>query len=337
MANSLTKLKNDIKQGTLSRLYVFYGEETYLKELYTKQILNLVPDDGFEEFNKIIIDGKEASLTEVSDALESFPMMNDRKIVLINNSGIFKKATEETKSFYTNAFSKLSDDTVLIFNESEVDKRNALFKAASKCGEITEFALLSDSDLTAFVMREINSSGKKIDKDDAEYIVNICDKGLGSLHNEIAKLISCTNEKILRSDIDSLVTKSLQIQVFDLCDSLMEKNTNRVLQILRDMKTVKESPFKLLYILFSTFEKMLKSKLMAADSMTYDEISKGLGVAPFIAKKYIKGAQGFSLDELTSLVSGMAEAELLIKQGKCDEWSALENLIYIPLKKERNK
>lgn len=325
--NAVIKLKADLKAGKTERLYLFYGEEDYLKDLYTKKILSIVPDDSFSEFNKIIIDGKTADLIEISDALESFPMMSDKKVILIEDSGIFKKATEAQKDFYDKAFKNLADDTILVFSESEVDKRSALFKAASKAGLAVEFKPLSDLELVSFIIREANSSNLKIQKDCAEYMVEICEHGLLNIKNEIAKLAGYCTEEITKTDIDQIVSKSLETKVFDLCDVLMEKNADKALSMIGDLKTTKTSPFQLLYILFGSFDKMLRAKLMLENGMSYDEICSVMGLAPFIAKKYINGAKGFSKDELKNMVTAVAEIDLSIKQGAIAEWDAFQKYI----------
>lgn len=325
--NPLIKLRKDLKENTFEKLYVFFGKETYLKELYIKKLLAIIPDDGFEEFNKIIIDAKEASLEDVAEALESFPMMSDKKIVLVENSGVFKSANAEEKDFYQKVFSDLSDDTILVFSETEIDKRGTLYKSASKAGAVIEFETLSHTDLVAFVQREVINCGGKIQKDVAEYMVNICDPDLSGLKNEILKLCGNCREEIGKTDIDRLVSKSLQIRVFDLCDLMMAKKTDEVLLMIADLKTTEKSIFNLLYLLFAAFDKMLKVKLSEGEGMTYSEIVSDLGVAPFIAKKYINGAKSFSKEELIFMVSRVAETDLLIKQGRMDEWSAFEDYI----------
>lgn len=324
--NPLINLRKGLKEKKYERLYVFYGEEVYLKELYIKKLLELVPNDGFEEFNRIIIDSKEASLSEVADTLEGFPMMSDRRVILIENSGIFKSAAQEAKDFYTKAFEKLSEDTILIFSETEIDKRSVLYKAAAKKGMVVNFETLSFPDVVAFVQREVKELGGSIQKDTAEYLVNICDSGLSSVKNEILKLVSA-NKEITKTDIDRLTSKSLQIKVFDLCDFLMEGKTEEALKLTEDLKTVKESPFKLLYILFGTFDKMLKARLSEKEGIPYRDIVSELGVSPFIAKKYIKGAGAFSEEELILMVTKAAETDLAIKQGRVDEWTAFEDYI----------
>ena len=39
---------------------------------------NLVPDDGFGDFNRIFIEGKDADPDRIDDAVNSFPMMAEK-------------------------------------------------------------------------------------------------------------------------------------------------------------------------------------------------------------------------------------------------------------------
>ena len=43
------KLKNDLAAGTAGNAYIFYGEETYLREYYLKELRKKLVPAGFEE------------------------------------------------------------------------------------------------------------------------------------------------------------------------------------------------------------------------------------------------------------------------------------------------
>ena len=45
------KLKDDLKEGNLGCAYIFYGEESYLREYYLEEARKLLIPAGFEEFN----------------------------------------------------------------------------------------------------------------------------------------------------------------------------------------------------------------------------------------------------------------------------------------------
>ena len=325
--NSFTQLKKDIRDNTPKNLYLFFGEETYLRDLYTKKLIELIDDAGFEELNKIIVEDGKSELAALPEYLEGFPMMTDRRIVCIKDSGIFKKADDKTKKYFTNFFANSSDDTIVVFVEDEIDKRNALYKAILKSGAVVEFAPLSETDTIAWLVREANAKNLKISQQNAQYMLSICDNTLGTLENELNKLAGYCTDEILKTDIERLVSKSLQVKVFELCDYMTANNVDAAINLLTELKTVKESAFKILYILFGSFDKMLHAKLMSEAGLPNSDIASEIKVPPFIAGKYISSAKGFSKEQLMKMTAAAAEIDLSIKRGEADEWTALEQYV----------
>lgn len=330
--DDLLKLKKQIKENKLSPLYVLYGEEDFLRDIYVKRIIECVPDGGFPEFNHIRLSGADVPFSEYDDAWESFPMMTDKKLIHIKDSGIFSSkrntggaSTEEKKEFWSEKLARISEDTVVIFDESSVDKRSALYKAAVKAGTAVEFNYLSDADLVTWVVKQCLNAKKRMSKENAYYLVTLCDPGLGNINNELKKLLDFCDEEIYKSDIDRVVSKSMQVIVFELTDAIMTGNVNKAFSTLNGLKTVKESAFNVMYLMLSSFEKMLKAKVMEYASQ--GEIASELGVAPFVARKYIESARGFSEDSLVWMVRRVAELDLAIKEGRVDEWTALEQYV----------
>ncbi len=330
--DALIKLKQQIKDGTLAPLYLLCGEETFLREMYVGRITECVPDGGFAEFNHITLSGSDIPFSEYDDAWESFPMMTDKKLIYIKDSEIFSSkrtsggpSTEEKKEFWLEKFGRISDDTVVVFDEESVDKRSALYKAAAKAGEVVEFNYLSEADLVTWVIKQCLDAKKRIAKENAYYLVTLCDPGLGNVNNELKKLLDFCDEEIYKSDIDRVVSKSMQVIVFELTDAIMAGNTKKAIGTLSDLKTIKENAFTLLYLFLASFEKMLHAKLM--QGAPQGEIASKLGVSPYIARKYIDGAEGFSEDALVWITRRVAEIDLEIKEGRIAEWTALEQYV----------
>ena len=111
--DSFLTLKQQIKSKTTGNLYLFFGEEIYIKNTYMKIMTDLIPDDGFGDFNRIFMDGKETDLQRIDDALNSFPMMSEKKLIVIKNSGIFKSPKEDVKEFWLKALETLPDFVLL--------------------------------------------------------------------------------------------------------------------------------------------------------------------------------------------------------------------------------
>lgn len=327
---SIQELKKNIASGDLKSVYLLYGEESYLVNLYLKKLCDAVPDGGMADFNRLVISDKATSVSEISDYIETYPMMSDKKMLVIKDTGFIKSANEEMKEYWVELLKNVPDYIIIIFAEKEIDKRSVIYKAIEKAGFAAEFAKLSATDSVTWAERQVLSAKKKISKDNAQYLVELCDDGLENLKNEIDKLLNFCDEEITRSDIDRLVSKSLNTRIFEMTDAIMEHNADKALSILADMKTAKESAYNILFTLFSTFDKMLCACLMAENGEPLDAVAKALKVPPFIAKKYMR--KSFGKDFLIECVTKPAEIDLAIKNGEIDDWTALEQFVMEMLK-----
>lgn len=323
----LPELKKRIKAGEISGIYLFYGEEVYLKEFYLGKLKEAIPDGGFAEFNHVLLDGKNLQSDQVDDAIESFPVMSDRKLVCIKDSGIFKAPHEDAKQYWLERLKNLPEEVVLVFDEAEVDKRSATYKAAAKAGLAVEFRYMKDYELVNWVERAVLQAKKRITKENAQYFISICDDGLAAVSLELDKLLNYCGEEVLRTDIEKVVSKSVGVKVFELTEQLMAKDAGKALQVLYDLKTAKEPVFKLLYLLFSTFDKMLRCKLLLAEGASFQEVADRAGIAGFLVQKYAAGAKRFGEGYLIARLLKIAELDLAIKEGQAEDWPALERFV----------
>lgn len=322
---SLPELKNQIKNNTLKPLYLFWGTETYLKETYIKAIYDVIPHNGFEEFNHISLKGSDIPLSDYDDAWESFPMMADKKLIHIKDSGIFKSADDEKREFWKNKFSHIADDTVVIFDEISVDKRSVLYKALVKNGMALEFETPDESDLVTYIMGQCLKAKKKIKKENAYYLVTICDSGLQNIMNELGKLFDYCQDEITRTDIDKVAAKGINIKIFELTDGIMSHNVLEAMSVITDLRKSNESAFGVMYLIHSNIKKILKAKLCTASNP--NQIASEIGVSPYIARKYIESAKNYSESTLTKMLIRIPEIDYEVKQGKIEEWTALEQFV----------
>lgn len=340
--NDIVVLKSELNENKLRKLYVFYGDEEYIKEMYIKRITDMVPDAGLEEFNRIRING-QVSYSEYDDAFEGMPMMTDKRLLIIRDSNIFTTRRsgnivppdDTQKKFWLEKFARLSDDTVVIFCEKNVDARSALFKAAGKAGFNVKCEYLSESDLKAWVIKKARKAGKKINDDTARYLISVVDPGLSILESELDKLLNYCGDTVTVSDVDRVVSKALQVQVFEITDGILEGNVKKVFKTMEMLRTQKQSAFGLLYLIYSNVEKMLRIRL--ANATNRNEAAEVLGVTAWLAQKYLNGARGFSLETLYHMVTRVPEIDYEIKSGLVGEWQALEQYIFEALEKRGKK
>ncbi|NLY44362.1 MAG: DNA polymerase III subunit delta [Clostridiaceae bacterium] len=326
---SIDALKKRIKEGNLTGVYAFFGEEEYLKEYYYRQLMDKVVDGPMKDFNLTVFDGKGMDLEQVRDALELLPVMAQQKMIVIKDSGVLKAPKAEEKEFWDRYLDDLPPYVCLVFYEKEVDKRSKIFGKIKKIGLPVEFGYQKDAYVASWVGQKLASHNKRMDKKDIYYLIEHCDTGMMSLKNEIEKLIYyCgSREVISRQDIDAVCVKSIESRVFNMIDAFTDGNTGLVFEYLDDMKKLKEPVVKIIALLSRHFSGILKVKVLLEEGAHENEIASKLKIASFVVKKYIKYAQRFSVNYLRSVLEGCLEIDNGIKSGKMNDWVALQTFI----------
>ena len=83
------KLKSDLSTGNIGQVYIFYGEESYLREYYLGEIKKKLVPAGFEEFNYHRLSGKTLTMQELNEAVEAMPMMAERTLIVVTDCDLF--------------------------------------------------------------------------------------------------------------------------------------------------------------------------------------------------------------------------------------------------------
>ena len=74
-AKGYQKFKADLAAGTLGEVYIFCGEESYLREYYLKEVQKKLVPAGFEEFNFHRVAGKGLTMEELTEMTEAMPSL----------------------------------------------------------------------------------------------------------------------------------------------------------------------------------------------------------------------------------------------------------------------
>lgn len=345
--NAVQTVKKHIKDNTFSRVYLFYGDEVFLKNMYISKLKQAVYDGSFSEFNDIRIP-EDASADDIDALLERYPVMSDKKFIYVKDSGIFKtkskkKSTEDAPQnessvsplaeFWVEKLKGLPDFLTVVFDEKEVSAASSAYKAIAKSGTVLEFDFLSDEELLAWIQREFRAAHKKIDKNTAQYLINVCDKGMTPLKNEITKLINYCNDEVFISDIDKLASKSLEVRIFDVTNAITDGNVNAAIKILAEFKAQNLNPVQIFHLIFDAFDKMLHASLMVSNGSTYESIAAAIfpkqqpSRMTFMVRNYIKAANFFGEAFLTEQIINGAEIIYQMRHDGIDEWIALEEYV----------
>ena len=325
------QLKTDLANGTIGSLYVFYGEEGYLKRHYLNQLKELC-GGPFEAFNNITLDGEQVSVQALTDAIDSIPMGSEKKLVVVRDYKLMQP-TGDLKEFLPQLLTELPDYICLIFYfdtlEFKPDKRLNLWKILEANGQVIEFAQSSAASLIPWVKRHFYEHGKMIETPECEYLLFFCGASMENLLTEIAKISAGTvGERIDKGDIDALGSRVLEATVFELTDSIMEKQYSKGLLILRDLFDMKQEPVAILAAITKQMQRLYGAKLAMAKGKGESEVAQILGFkSAYPARRLIQSARRCTLDFLRWTQEICLETDLALKSNLPDPQRSLELLL----------
>lgn len=342
---TIEEIEKDLKTGNLQSMYLLYGEEQYLLEQSVKKIKKnfgeLVNGINFIQIDENNVQGL------ISD-IETPSFGYNKKLIIIKNSGLFKKQTrgkknEEKPSKKDSKSSSIQEkiakyilenkeiikeNVILVFIEQEI-ATNELSKTLQNYGITVNFERLKPIQIGNRIKSICNAYKVNIDDRTINFFIETCGTSMQNLINEIRKLIEYVGENgtITSKDIEKLSIKELESVIFDLTDNLGQKNIEKTLEILKELLYNKEPIQKILITLYNHLKKIYLTIL----AQEYNaNIAETLNLKPnqmFLITKYKRQASYFKKQELRQILQELIDLDYKSKQGLLDINVGLEAIL----------
>lgn len=264
------KLKNDLSAGTIGCGYLFYGEESYLREYYLGELRKKLVPPGFEEFNYHRAEGKDLTVQVLTEMAEAMPMLAERTLIVVTDFDLFR-LNEEQREKLIAFLGDIPPYCCVVFVYDTVEYKpnktmKKLCKALAERVETVEFRPAESSDLITWIARRFRALGKEIDRQTAEYLIFTCGGLMTGLVPEISKIGAYAKGRVItQKDIDAVADPVLSAEVFKLSDAVLKGNYNEAARILGDLLKMQTEPIMILAALGSQLRRIYTAR-MAIDS-----------------------------------------------------------------------
>lgn len=327
----LQQLKQDISEGSIGNCYIFYGEEDYLREYYLNTIRKKLIPQGMESFNLHTFQGKDLEAQLLSDAVDAFPMMCDRTLILVYDLDLYK--SESRRDALERILSDLPEYVCLIFIFDVLEYKSGgntrLGKLVKKTATVVNFQPQSQSDLNAWVRRRFRSYGKEIDNGMAEYLTFLCGGLMTGLQSEIDKIANyAAGPNIEKADIDAVADPVLDARVFQMTDAISARNFKGGAEILSDLYLMNTEPIMILAVLGRQLRQIWSARLAMENRMNQSELAAIWEMkSAWQARKLLDAARRFDLRWCRRAVALCAETDLKMKSSGLDNEELLTELL----------
>ncbi|MCL1843170.1 MAG: DNA polymerase III subunit delta [Defluviitaleaceae bacterium] len=310
------KLKAELARGELRKIYLLFGDERFLVKFYSAAIEKVAKGE------KTVFDGA-VPVAEIIIAAETLPFfagdlsISEKRLIYVRDSKLFASGRKAESEEIAEYLGKTPDDTVIVFVESEVDRRTRLFKKVTQLGGAIDCAPLSSQNLAKWITRTFKERGKTISPQTINILQRTCGSDMSNLANEMDKLFHYVypSIEITPADIAEICTPTLESRVFDLTKAVGSGRVSDALKIYRDMLILKESPIMILTMIIRQLRIMLLCKSYAEKNTPRHKIAKDLNIHEFVIPEALSHARRFSAGELISALENCLETDVRVKSG----------------------
>ena len=262
---ALQKLKEDLSAGTVGSAYVFYGEESYLREYYLGELRKKLVPPGFETFNYHALEGKDLTAQQLAETAEAMPMMSERTMISVTDWDLFKLGEDQREKLIA-LLEDLPPYCCIVFVYDTLEYKpnrtmKKLCKALETYVETVEFPAASSADLLPWIARRFKALGKAVDHQTAEYLVFTCGGLMTGLVPEIEKIAAyAKGDWITQKDVDAVADPVLS-EVFKLSDAVLQGRYDQAASILGDLLKMQTEPIMILAALGSQLRRIWTARL----------------------------------------------------------------------------
>lgn len=318
----------------LKGVYLFDSKEEFLNDTIIEEIRNKV---NIPDFNLVEIKGN-TNIETIKNSYETYPVMDEKKYIIWRNIDISKKSIKE----YENTLNILADDfkefpefaLLLIFSDNPPFK-GKFYKSVAKNGKIVEINRLNRKELESFIGKRFVRNGKKIQKSLVREIVSRfsylskdSEIDLYEIVNVVDKIIASSSNEIVNSqDVFDHLDEVLNINIFNLTDSMSSKNPKDTVETFLKMTRANEDIFMIYHMVIRQIRNLIGVKSLYINGYNDSFMMKSLGIGSYELKKLKSFSRNFSLTELFDIHSRIFDMEY--RQKSVDFDMELELLLLL--------
>ena len=304
MIETYSQIIKNLKKDKFSKIYLLMGEETFfinkISQFFEKNLIN----EDHKGFNQEIHYGKETTIESIINSCKSFPMMSDKKLVIVKEAkelDVFKRKSDYKINLLSNS--------VVLDTESKENK-------------------VYDNKLPLWIKKEVEENNFKIKEEAVFLLSENIGNNLERINNALEKIFMNNKDKIITSDdVINLIGINREYNFFEFQDSLIDKNSVKCTKILNYFNSnEKKYPIQQIIVyLFTFYSKLLVVKTRNLSES--DNISSVIGVHPYVAKSYLKAKSNYNVKEIINIINHLRKLDLISK-GIIQIKSGYRSLMY---------
>lgn len=311
------QLETSVRSGHVSPLYFFFGEEMYLMEEAQRMLGASVLQEHERDFNYDLVYGPESEGAPVVALCNAYPMMAERRFVVVRD---FEKLKHNTL-FTAYADHPNPHAVVVLVCRTKPNLTQHPYRALKDKAVTVEFKPFKAPEAVRWVVQASSQFGIKMTPEAASLLIELSGTDLQTLAAEVDKLTTrAQKSKVIgKEDVLAAGGHSREFNVFELQNAIGQRNFKDALRItdalLTHASNAAGEALKILGLVTSYFTKLLKLYYGMNHKVPQAQLARDTGIPPYFIKDYEQQLRRFSEAQLHTSLSVLLAADYELKGG----------------------
>ncbi|MCE2682581.1 MAG: DNA polymerase III subunit delta [Flavobacteriia bacterium] len=307
------QLIKEIRSGQFRKIYFLHGEEPFFIDEISNAIIHGALQEHERDFNQTIIYGKDAEPASLIAELNGYPMMAERRLVVLREAQDFDKKIEELEPYFNSPL----ESTIFVvgYKYKNFDSRKKLIKLAEKQGVVFKSEKVKEYSLGDWIVKYVKSKGYGLSSKACSLLAEFLGNDLGRIVNEIEKLaiILEPGTTINEVHIEENIGISKDYNVFELTNALSARDVFKANRIVNYFEQNPKATNIVVVIpqIFKLFTQLLRIHFLPNKSP--EGVASALKVPPFVAKELINASKQFDPRKIAANIAVLQEYDLKSK------------------------
>ena len=320
------ELEIDLRNRGWRTVYLILGPEQYYCRLAVDLLKRNALAPGSEAFDYSEFAAGNATVDEIIEAVNTFPMVSRRRLVLVTEA---EKLRESEQEALLDSIKSASDRGTLVLVAEELDHRKRFYKQLRDMNSVAEFPKLKSPALVQWAEAFVHKQGYRIASSAIRKIVELAGSDLQTLASELEKLLlyAGKGKNIPESAVDDLVGVSRQHGIFELIGAAARRDRGGALRSLANLLSMGEHPLVIVNMMARQCRQILITKehlLRGSDAQT---IGSAAQVPPFLLDQFLRQARASDAAQVREMYIRLADIDRRLKSSSGDGRLLLERLI----------
>lgn len=320
------------KADASHRIVVLHGRETYLLREYTRQLEEAL-SKTLGDVDRFDLSGAEVSLADVLDELRSYGLLQQHKLVVLDEAEQFlsaggDKSPRNRRAMEAYAQQPLEDTTLLMrspnWRAGKLDKLIAKVGTVHRCDPPTV-----EKAIVWCRQRCTTRQGAEIERSAAAMLIELVDVNLSRLDMELAKLATYVGpgESITRDHVAMLVGETGEQLAWAIGEAICTGDPADALTRLReliDISQVQTAP--MMWSVIDLARKLHGASAMLAQGAGRGQISGPMKLWGTVGEAVLQAAGRLTPGQAAQVLRQAVNTDRRTKSGIGDETRSLEAL-----------